>query len=81
MVNKWMNSIKENSPSTVDIFLLGNKCNLEAVVPEQSIKEFESSNVRYFPASACTGFNIKGFETFLELVGSLIETVYCNFIY
>ncbi|KAH0790792.1 ras-like gtp-binding protein ypt1 [Histomonas meleagridis] len=66
MVNDWMNSIKENASSTVDIFLVGNKSDLTRVVSQDKIDEFQKTNgVRYFETSACTGNNIQ--ETFLEM--------------
>ena len=66
MVNEWMNSIKENASSTVDIFLVGNKCDLDRVVTQDKIDEFkQNNNVPYFETSACTGFNIQ--ETFTEM--------------
>ncbi|KAH0792444.1 Rab GTPase [Histomonas meleagridis] len=66
MVNEWMNSIKENASSTVDIFLVGNKCDLEKVVTEDMINEFKrTNNVPYFETSARSGLGIQ--ETFLEM--------------
>ena len=72
MVTEWMNSIKENASSTVDIFLIGNKCDLDRVVTQDKIDDFQkANNVQYFETSACTGFNIQ--ETFTKMAEVIMK--------
>lgn len=60
MVQKWINTIKENADSSIIIYLIGNKIDLpeREVSVEEAQQLAKSYNIPYYETSAKTGANV-----------------------
>ena len=60
-VDFWVNSLKESADNNIQIFLVGNKCDLEnqrVVELEEGQEKADEINALFFETSASTGQNI-----------------------
>ena len=80
-ISYWMQSIKENSQTDVCTVLVGNKTDLEQLVPEKDILELcEHYKLQFFRTSAITGDGVKElFEHVGKETQKLFETLVNNF--
>ena len=62
----WIDSIKEASSDSIDVILIGNKCDLERAVKKEEAEELAAQyKVRYFETSAKDNTNVE--EAFMYL--------------
>ena len=65
-IRGWMTSINEAIGGSVDIFLVGNKCDMERTVTKEEAQAIANEyNIQYFETSAKTGLNVE--STFIQL--------------
>lgn len=67
-IDYWASSLKENAGSSVELFLVGNKCDLEServIKEEQGKDKADSINAQLFETSALTGAEINDLFTTL----------------
>ena len=72
-ISDWMHSIHDCASTTVDIFLVGNKCDLQdqRKITNEMIEQMKNEyECEYFETSACTGQGIN--ETF-ERMANVIK--------
>ncbi|KAK8892295.1 hypothetical protein M9Y10_029520 [Tritrichomonas musculus] len=73
-VDYWASSLKENAGSGVELFLVGNKCDLEServIKEDQGKDKAESIGAQFFETSALTGASIS--DLFTTLAKKCIE--------
>ncbi|OHT12106.1 Ras-related protein ORAB-1 [Tritrichomonas foetus] len=62
----WIDSIKDASSDSIDVILIGNKCDLERAVTKDEAEELASNyKIRYFETSAKDNTNVE--EAFMYL--------------
>ena len=67
-IDYWSSSLKENAGSSVELFLVGNKCDLEServIKEEQGKDKADSIGAQFFETSALTGAGISDLFTTL----------------
>lgn len=76
-VQRWIEDCMNNSPKTVTLVLVGNKCDLEdkRVVPfEEGIEFAKKKGINFFETSAKSGFNIEEvFQSTAQDIAKKIE--------
>ena len=72
----WLNSVKENAETGVQIILIANKCDLDMreVSKQEITAKAESLGIEFFETSAKSNINID--EAFQKIIDKVFKSVY-----